>query len=94
MMGWFGPRGLASVVFLLMAYESFHEAGRGFDLLADAAAWTVLLSVVLHGLSAVPLANWYSRRLETAQPDAPELVVVPEPGGRRRDPLRWLKQKL
>ncbi|MGD8821284.1 MAG: cation:proton antiporter, partial [Anaerolineae bacterium] len=25
-MGWFGPRGLASIVFLLMAHESFHEA--------------------------------------------------------------------
>ena len=30
-MGWFGPRGLASVVFALMAYESFHEAGRTSD---------------------------------------------------------------
>jgi NhaP-type Na+/H+ or K+/H+ antiporter len=90
-MGWFGPRGLASVVFLLMAYESFHEAGRGFDLLADTAAWTILLSVVLHGLSAVPLANWYARRLETAGAAAPEFVEVPELGTRRRDPLSWLK---
>jgi NhaP-type Na+/H+ or K+/H+ antiporter len=90
-MGWFGPRGLASVVFLLMAYEAFHEAGRGSDLLADSAAWTILLSVVLHGISAVPLANWYARRLETADPAAPELIKVPEQGIRRRDPLRWLK---
>ena len=90
-MGWFGPRGLASVVFALMAYESFHEAGRGFDLLADTAAWTILLSVVLHGVSAVPLANWYARRLETADAAAPELVVVPEMGVRRHDPLSWLK---
>ena len=90
-MGWFGPRGLASVVFTLMAYESFHEAGRGFDILADTAAWTILLSVVLHGISAVPLANWYARRLERADPAAPELVVLPELGIRRRDPLGWLK---
>jgi NhaP-type Na+/H+ or K+/H+ antiporter len=90
--GWFGPRGLASVVFALMAYESFHEAGIGFDTLADAAGWTVLLSVVLHGISAVPLANWYARRLEAADPAAPELVAVPELGIRRRDPLSWLKQ--
>jgi NhaP-type Na+/H+ or K+/H+ antiporter len=93
-MGWFGPRGLASVVFVLMAFESFHEAGRGSDLLADTAAWTILLSVVLHGLSAVPLANWYARRLETADPAAPELVTVPESGVRRRDPLGWLKRHL
>jgi len=86
-MGWFGPRGLASVVFTLMAYESFHEAARTFDTLADTAAWTILLSVVLHGISAVPLANWYARRLETADAAAPELVALPELGIRRRDPL-------
>jgi len=32
-MGWFGPRGLASVVFTLMAMESFQEAGRQIELL-------------------------------------------------------------
>jgi NhaP-type Na+/H+ or K+/H+ antiporter len=91
MMGWFGPRGLASVVFALMAFEAFHEAGRASDLLADTAAWTILLSVILHGISAVPLANRYARRLETADPAAPELVEVPELGVRRWDPLSWLK---
>jgi NhaP-type Na+/H+ or K+/H+ antiporter len=93
-MGWFGPRGLASVVFTLMAYESFHEAGRGFDLLAETAVWTILLSVVLHGFSAVPLANWYARRLQTADAAAPELVEVPELGVRRMDPLKWMKSHL
>jgi NhaP-type Na+/H+ or K+/H+ antiporter len=90
-MGWFGPRGLASVVFTLMAYESFHEAARPFDRLAAVAVWTILLSVVLHGISAVPLAKWYERRLQTAAASAPELVEVPELGVRRRDPLSWLK---
>jgi NhaP-type Na+/H+ or K+/H+ antiporter len=74
-----------------MAYESFHEAGIGFDTLADTAAWTILLSVVLHGISAVPLANWYARRLETAGATAPELSELLELGIRRRDPLSWLK---
>jgi NhaP-type Na+/H+ or K+/H+ antiporter len=91
-MGWFGPRGLASVVFTLMALEAFREAARPFDMLAYTAAWTILLSVVLHGISAVPLANWYARRLEAADPAAPELVEVPELGVRRRDPLSWLKR--
>jgi NhaP-type Na+/H+ or K+/H+ antiporter len=90
-MGWFGPRGLASVVFTLMAFESFHEAVLPFDRLAAAAVWTILLSVVLHGISAVPLANWYARRLEKADPAAPELVELPELGIRHRDPLSWLK---
>jgi NhaP-type Na+/H+ or K+/H+ antiporter len=91
LMGWFGPRGLASVVFVLMAHEAFHEAGRSADLLVDTATWTILLSVVLHGISAVPLANWYGRRLEAADASAPELVEVPELGVRCWDPLGWLK---
>jgi NhaP-type Na+/H+ or K+/H+ antiporter len=90
-MGWFGPRGLASVVFVLMAYEAFHEAGQSADLLVDTATWTILLSVVLHGISAVPLANWYGRRLEAADTSAAELVEVAELGIRRRDPLSFLK---
>jgi len=92
-MGWFGPRGLASVVFILMAFEAFHEAGQGSDLLTDTAAWAILLSAVLHGISALPLANWYGRRLETVDPMAPELVAVSESGGRRLDPLRSLKHR-
>jgi NhaP-type Na+/H+ or K+/H+ antiporter len=92
MMGWFGPRGLASVVFTLIAYESFHKAARTFDTLAAVAAWTILLSVLLHGISAVPLANGYAHRLETADPAAPDLIDVPELGIRRRDPLSWLKR--
>jgi NhaP-type Na+/H+ or K+/H+ antiporter len=80
-------------VFALMAYEAFHEAGRGSDLLADTAAWTILLSAVLHGISAVPLANWYGRRLRTADPAALELVEVSEVGVRRPDPLGWLKRQ-
>jgi NhaP-type Na+/H+ or K+/H+ antiporter len=65
-MGWFGPRGLASVVFTLMALEEFAAAGRPVDSLVAAATWTILLSVFLHGLSAVPLSAWYARRLQAA----------------------------
>lgn len=79
MMGWLGPRGLASVVFLMLAFEAFHQARQPFDTLFAMAAWTILLSVLLHGLSAVPLANWYARRLENAPPDAPELKEVVDP---------------
>jgi NhaP-type Na+/H+ or K+/H+ antiporter len=91
MMGWLGPRGLASVVFTLMAFERFHAAGRSFDTLVAMAGWTVLLSVILHGISAVPLADWYARRLESADPAAPEKMDLPELGIRRRDPLSWLR---
>ena len=78
MMGWLGPRGLASVVFMLAALESLAEAQLDTGLLLAMAGWTIFLSVVFHALSAVPLAAWYARRLETASPDAPELEEVSE----------------
>jgi NhaP-type Na+/H+ or K+/H+ antiporter len=51
--GWFGPRGLASVIFALLALEDLHEAGS--DVVA-VIALTVLLSVVAHGVTARPLS--------------------------------------
>jgi NhaP-type Na+/H+ or K+/H+ antiporter len=84
MMGWLGPRGLASVVFMLIANEALHEAGAETSTLLAMASWTILLSVVLHALSAIPLANWYARRLGTAGAHAPELIDVAELPARRR----------
>ena len=52
--GWFGPRGLASLVFALLALEEF---GDGADEAVAVVGVTVLLSVVAHGLSARPLAD-------------------------------------
>ena len=52
--GWFGPRGLASVVFALLAVEDLHEAGKD---LVGVIAFTVLLSVLSHGFSGGPLAR-------------------------------------
>jgi sodium/hydrogen antiporter len=89
LMGWLGPRGLASVVFTLIAYESFHEVDRPSEILFAVAGWTILLSVVLHGFSALPLARWYANRLKTASPSIPELMDVPdlEPAQNRLDHL-------
>jgi sodium/hydrogen antiporter len=78
LMGWFGPRGLASVIFGLMAFDALTEASREAELLASIVTWTILLSVLAHGLSARSLAAWYARRLQTAPTDAPELVEVQE----------------
>ena len=55
--GWFGPRGLASVIFALLALEDLHDAGQE---LVAVIALTVLLSVVAHGFSATPLAARYA----------------------------------
>jgi len=82
-MGWFGPRGLASVVFTLLALEDFKSAGHPADTLILAATWTILLSVMLHGLTASPLSAWYSRRLEAAQPPPSELAGVSDLRRRR-----------
>ncbi len=84
LMGWFGPRGLASVVFTLMAFLEFEQAGRPIDTLAAVATWTILLSVFLHGLSAVPLSAWYARRLASAGQPLAETAAVSELPGRRR----------
>ena len=58
--GWFGPRGLASIVFAVIV-EDTHQAHAGAIL--TACYLTVGLSVLVHGLSAAPLvaryAGWY-----------------------------------
>jgi NhaP-type Na+/H+ or K+/H+ antiporter len=57
--GWFGPRGLASIVFAVLIEEQGrlpHEQS-----FLTAAYVTVGLSVVLHGLTAAPLATRYAR---------------------------------
>lgn len=78
MMGWLGPRGLASVVFLIMANEASREAQVPSDMLIAIISWTIFLSVILHGISALPLANWYGSRMEKANPDIAELLGVQE----------------
>ena len=55
--GWFGPRGLASVIFALIALEDLH--GVGADMVA-VISLTVLLSVLAHGFSAVPIAGRFA----------------------------------
>ena len=74
-MGWFGPRGLASIVLGLVAIEQ--TAGLpGESTLRLALMATVLLSIVAHGLSALPGINRYARHVASLAKDAPELQVV------------------
>ena len=56
---WFGPRGLASVVFALLAMEELGETTPAVRRAVATVALTVLLSVVLHGLSARPGGRRY-----------------------------------
>jgi NhaP-type Na+/H+ or K+/H+ antiporter len=64
--GWFGPRGLASVVFALLAVE---ELGDEAAPAVAAIVLTVLLSVVAHGITAGPGATRYGAH--SRAPDAP-----------------------
>lgn len=61
--GWFGIRGVGSLYYL------FYALGEGLkDDLGEQLAWitftTIVLSVVLHGISSTPLMNWYERHIE------------------------------
>jgi NhaP-type Na+/H+ or K+/H+ antiporter len=58
--GWLGPRGLASIVFAILAFDDVGP-GEGTFVITTIAV-TVAMSVLAHGLSAGPLATWYSRR--------------------------------
>jgi len=57
--GWFGPRGLASIVFAVIVFDAGLP---GRDTIATTAACTVLLSVILHGMTANPLVTALARR--------------------------------
>ena len=77
--GWFGPRGLASVVFVILGLEALESAGVASDPLGPVVVWTVFLSVVAHGFSARPLAAWYGRFAKSLPADSVELVGEEEP---------------
>ena len=72
--GWFGPRGLASIVFALLLLEDGPPAA---DHLVDVVALTVGLSVVLHGATAAWAAGRYAGWHATAAAVDPHLREGP-----------------
>jgi NhaP-type Na+/H+ or K+/H+ antiporter len=84
-LGWFGPRGLASIVFVLILLEETELPER--PLLLTVVTWTVAVSVYAHGLTASPGANryadWYARHTvdHTTMPES-----IPSPEHRVRGP--------
>ena len=70
-LGWFGPRGLASIVLgLIFLEEKTNLAGEAIIQMALIA--TVLLSIFAHGISAYPAINKYAQQVQSMGPDAPE----------------------
>jgi NhaP-type Na+/H+ or K+/H+ antiporter len=61
--GWFGPRGLNSLLLALLVVQAHVPAAE--SLLAVTGV-VVLVSVATHGISATPLSNWYGRRVAQA----------------------------
>lgn len=87
-LGWFGPRGLASILFVLLILEESELVHRE-ELLAVTVV-TVALSALLHGLSAAPLARRYAQSVartgecEEIQPIA-EIALREGPPGAGAD---------
>jgi NhaP-type Na+/H+ or K+/H+ antiporter len=76
-MGWFGPRGLASIV-LGLVYLELEVALPGEPTIRLAVTATVLLSILTHGLSALPGIEAYARNIESLGAGAPEFEAVAE----------------
>ena len=70
-MGWFGPRGLASIVLGLVYLEQeLHLSSE--STIRAAVMVTVALSIFVHGLSAMPGISIYARKVAALNPSAPE----------------------
>jgi sodium/hydrogen antiporter len=79
--GWFGPRGLASLVFIVIVLDS--EGLPHADIIVSTALATVMMSVIAHGASAVPLVNRYTHWYQEHEPK-PTMESVHTPGPRWR----------
>lgn len=81
-LGWFGPRGLATVIFAILALQDIGNDPIT-DHLIQVATITALLSIFAHGLTAGPFSRAYGRWAARLPSDAPELAPV-----RHHRPLR------
>jgi NhaP-type Na+/H+ or K+/H+ antiporter len=57
-LGWFGPRGIASILYALLLLEGSSVPGK--EVILSVVMTTVLLSVFVHGLTAFPGSQWYA----------------------------------
>jgi NhaP-type Na+/H+ or K+/H+ antiporter len=66
-MAWFGPKGVATMTFSLLVLNERIPAG---DRIFNLAALVVLCSVVVHGVSDTPGAEWIGRRAERRESES------------------------
>ena len=77
-LGWFGPRGIASLLYGLLVLRNSSINGR--DEIFTIVVITVLMSIFAHGLTAWPGVRWYAARTEKMkdEPEMAEHVLVTE----------------
>jgi NhaP-type Na+/H+ or K+/H+ antiporter len=61
--GWFGPRGIASILYIMIVAHSIEDIN-GHEVLYSVITLTIFLSIILHGLSAKFLVSLYSKNLQ------------------------------
>ena len=83
-LGWFGPRGLASIVFAVIIIEEAQLPAT--ETILRAAYLTIGLSVLAHGITAAPLATRYARWYGSRPRQLPTMESVPAPEHRPRGP--------
>jgi NhaP-type Na+/H+ or K+/H+ antiporter len=76
-LGWFGPRGLASILFALLILEKTDIAHKG-ELFVIIVV-TVVTSILLHGVTATPLSRWYGLRAANMGECVENMPVPEEP---------------
>ena len=74
-LGWFGPRGLASLLFALFVVAELDTPAT--ETVLAVAVVTVAISIFVHGLTAAPWAHWYGKHI-AAMGRCEEKKIVPE----------------
>ena len=62
-LGWFGPRGIASIVFAFLMIEQIESSVAA--MIFSIAIATIFLSIFLHGITSLPFSKWYAKKLRT-----------------------------
>ena len=74
-LGWFGPRGVASILYVLLLVEENSIINQ--DIIVNIVVLTVLLSIIAHGVSAIPLSKSYSKRLDQKHKEHKKVTEMP-----------------
>ena len=75
--GWFGIRGVGSLYYLTYAF-GHGLVGETGEQIAWITYITVIISVVLHGISSTPLMNWYERNIKGTSKDVSPAISLDE----------------